>query len=134
MTQKFEEDIYFKDDGKTLVASITYERVYTKQEEEMSRDYYVWRFSKRSEVPKREKIEVKPKAGELVTETTTFQVRENQPLYAGLYFLPQRAPYVIPKLIDCLKNFKRELTASNKNKGWPIVDYTIKELEKIVEE
>ncbi|MBI5066488.1 hypothetical protein HZA97_09745 [Candidatus Woesearchaeota archaeon] len=137
MTQKFEEDIYFKDEGKTMVASITYERIQTKQEEELLRDYYQQRFFERTGrkvMPKRKEIEVKPKAGESISETIYFQVRENQPLYAGIYFLPQKAPYVIPKLIDCLNKFKQEVTSHKENKDWPIVDYTIKELEKIVRE
>ncbi len=126
--KKYTSKIEFDDETNSLKVDIKYERVYTEREEEQAKYYFRWKFSKKEgrEIPI-EKIEVEPRAGDIIEERTVFGVLPDRELYADLERVNRIAPYVIPLLIADLKRYGKK----NKDKK-KLVEHAIKDLEKIV--
>jgi hypothetical protein len=113
----------------SLKVRITYDRVFTKEDEELSRKYFHFRARQRGDQVNPEDIKVSPKAGETTTATTSFTVELNQPLYLGLRKVYQEASYAFPLLIEDLRIYGDEHPEHKK-----LVSITINKLEKIIEE
>ncbi|MFH1636996.1 MAG: hypothetical protein ABIB71_01060 [Candidatus Woesearchaeota archaeon] len=128
--KKYRSTIKFKKD--LLEISISYERAITREDMESYLDYYQWRFSQKTGKPvPREEIIVSPKAGELIEEATLFIVTVGHPLYVGLSFVHQRAPYVLPKLIEDLRQYREKYVLQENQEE--LIQHTVGGLEGIIE-
>lgn len=126
-TKKYSSKIEFEESDNSLTVEVKYEKVVSKEEEEQFRDYFHWRAKQRSDRAKKKDIQVSPREGDVVEETTTFGVWSGRKLYAGLERVKSLAPYVFPLLIEDLRRYAKE----NLDKK-ELVDYAIKGLEELL--
>jgi len=114
----------------SLDVEVSYECRVTQEEEERMRDYYQWRFSQRAgrQVP-REEIKVKPAKGDSHELITFFRVKLRRPLYTAL-FVQEKAPYVLPLLIEDLKKYREEHNLHGYKAR--LIQHAIKGLAKII--
>lgn len=112
-----------------LHVEFDYQVTQTKVGEEQLRDFYQWRFSQRAgkEVP-REEIEVSPKEGDVYTTTMSFQVKIGEPLYVGLWGVPEQNREALPKLVDFLTEYQQNRLNERERR---LVDWVIKGLNEI---
>jgi len=114
MKEKYSSSIKFDGPGDArghfLDIKITFGHRVTQEEYDSNMDFYQMRFSQKTgkQVP-REEISVTPKVGELIESELHFEARLGRPLYDGIKDVHQKAPYVLPKLIEDLNNQKKEL-------------------------
>jgi hypothetical protein len=97
-----------------LDVKVGYEHPRTQEDVDRDLDYYQWCFSQKAgrEVP-RDEIEV-DSTGIMVKGTTGFIKKLGKPLYIGLDVLHQEAPYVLPKLIEDLRNYEADQNLGDK--------------------
>jgi len=125
---KYNSKISFE--TSALVIAVAYERSVTKQDEAHIKATYQRLFSAKAgrNIPK-EEIKVSPATNETMELTTHFSVRLGKPLYVGLPLLHQKAPYVLPRLIQNLKKYP---TKSLQEPQIRLIRYAIAGLEEIV--
>ena len=75
-------------------------------------------------------IEVTPSEGQTKTVNTSFRVNLGRPLYPGLYFIHQRAGYVLPNLISDLTKCKQEYDQYTLQSR--LIQYTLDGLNEII--
>lgn len=114
-----------------LDVKVGYEHPRTQEDVDRDLDYYQWRFSQKlGKEVHRDEIEVDP-AGVMVKGTTGFIKKLGKPLYIGLDVLHQTAPYVLPRLIEDLRNYEADQNLGDKETI--LIKETITGLKKIVD-
>ena len=104
----------------------------TPAEENLSRDYFVGRFSGRvgSTVPTGEVV-VSPKAGEIVIAQTHFMIGRSDRLYPGLIEVAKEDPESLSKLIKDLGVYQLQPGLSRKHQE--LLTFGVAELNRIIE-
>ena len=129
MGNKYKSSIKFE--NEVLDIELNYEQCTTKEEEESLKRSYQTIFSRRAkkEVPIDE-IKVNPVEGEITEVITYFRVKLCEPLYIGLLDIHQRVQYVLPNLVEDLKNYSKQKNIKGTNKK--LIQYAINGLEEIL--
>ncbi len=127
--RKYNSNIKFRKGCLDITAS--YECPVTRKEVEEALDYYQWRLSEKAgrQIPRKE-ITVNLREGELQELITGFRVKLGKPLYIGLSNVHQKAPYVLPRLIEDLQKYeKKHKLRKEKSK---LIHHAIDGLKEIV--
>lgn len=98
----------------TLRIEMTYERVHTKEDDEVLHKLY-------------DKIYNPVKVGEKEVQSTGFTVTFGKNIYAGLYSINKNNPSVLPDLIKKLREYKPADDVETS-----LVNHAVSELEKII--
>ena len=123
--RKYASRIEFDKESDGLRVKITYEKVFSREEEERAKDFFQWKAKQRGEKIEREKIDVHPKAGDVVEEHTQFLIRRGEELYGGLERVKRIAPFVFTLLIEDLNNYGKRNSDRKE-----LVDYAVSEIGK----
>jgi len=115
-----------------LRVELNYEIVTTREEAEMLKDIFQIRLSRKVGRPiPRDEIQITPDEGQVRRENIQFIVRKNESFYVGLNYLHQKAPYVLPRLVEELQHYLESMDVVNHRRE--LLDFTISGLNGIIE-